>query len=215
MADVDARDVAEEMLAHPSPVVTAGDLAAELDCSPRHALNLLRGLEAADVVESRETGARAVAWWHRDRVRPPNPDSHDDAERDAHEPRPVGETHRDTHPDRDGGGGREQHDDEVREAVARAAEYWEDDDRLDDRREAALAVLDAVRESEHGLTKSEILDRFADEYAVEGQSEGTWWRRNLAEGAEDADAPAPLQLVAEYSRGTHKWRWAGLDGDGE
>lgn len=76
----------------------------------------------------------------------------------------------------------------------------------------ATAVLEAVRENEHELTKTEIGDRFADEYSVDGQSESTWWRRNPTEGAEDEATPAPLRLVADYSQGTHKWQWVGLSG---
>jgi hypothetical protein len=98
--------------------------------------------------------------------------------------------------------------DEVALAVARGAEHWDDDSRLADRRAAATAVLSALRDSDAPLTRSEIVDRFYDEYSVAGQSEDTWWRRNLAEGADGA--PAPLQLVASYTNGVG-WEWTGLD----
>lgn len=217
--EIDAGDVVEALLGHPSPVVTAPDLAADLGCSGRHVLNLLRGLEATGVVESRDVGARAVAWWHRDRVLPPPAEREEPAERDVDEspdpdPRPADLEGDDLAADGARGAGEPVVDDVhpgVREAVDRAAEWWGDDDRLDDRREAATVVLEAVRESDAGLSKRDILAQFAEEYDVAGQSERTWWRRNLAEGAEEDDAPAPLRLVADYSRGTHRWTWTGLD----
>lgn len=52
------------------PIVTASEVAEELDCSSRHALDLLRLLERANAVQSKTVGAHAVAWWHVDRVTP-------------------------------------------------------------------------------------------------------------------------------------------------
>lgn len=216
MTDVGGDDVAEAMVAHPSPVVTAGDLAEELGCTPRHALNVLRGLEAAGVVGSRTVGAKAVAWWHVDRVRPPPTDADEAADTPERERRP------DPAAVEEGGSddGRDEQDDDgglegippdrredVEEAVARAAAAWGDEgDRLEARKEAARAVLLALAARGEGLSKSEIQEEFAGRYPVEGQSADTWWRRNLAESS-----PAPLRLVAEYSRGTGEWRWTGLD----
>ena len=61
---------------------------------------------------------------------------------------------------------------EVREAVDRAAEWWDDDDRLPARRKAATVVLEAIRESESGLSKTDILEQYADKYAVDGRARG-------------------------------------------
>ena len=70
MSEVDLEDVEAAMLRHEDPVVTAGELAEELPCSSRHVLDFLRLLERAGDVESKQTGARAVAWWHVERVLP-------------------------------------------------------------------------------------------------------------------------------------------------
>jgi len=78
MSEVDLEDVETAMLRNAEPVVTAGELAEELPCSSRHVLDLLRLLERAGAVESKQTGARAVAWWHVERVHPPQvpPEEH-------------------------------------------------------------------------------------------------------------------------------------------
>lgn len=137
-----------------------------------------------------------------------------DAERDG--PRAAHEKDRDAREIEEGTADDQRSDrqKQVDRAVDRAAEHWGDSGaRLEARREAARAVLSALAEHDHGLTKTEIVRDFYGEHPVDGQSETTWWRRNLAEGAEDG--PAPLGLVAEYSRGTHKWTWTGFDTEEE
>jgi hypothetical protein len=73
--DVSLDEVEAALLTHPEPVVTVSDLTDELDCSDRHMLTLLRSLEYAGTVQSKQTGARAIAWWHTARVRSPLPTS--------------------------------------------------------------------------------------------------------------------------------------------
>lgn len=76
---------------HPDPVVSARDVAETLleesdvydDVGDprREALGDLRLLEKGGFVRSKEIGARAIAWWHRDRVvaaPPEHPDEHPD-----------------------------------------------------------------------------------------------------------------------------------------
>jgi hypothetical protein len=222
-----------------APVATAPEIATDLPVGRRAVLDKLRLLEAAGEVGSKSVGAHATVWWPLPSKEPSTEPSkeptteQEPAETPSEEPStaPSSENQQsEREPSSEPSAGLSKEpstelstesdaplcadpDDvppDVREAVDRAAEYWGDDGRLDDRREATRVVLSAI-ESEAGLTKSEIVDRYADEYAVEGQTEETWWRRNLAEGAEGAEAPAPLKLVAEYVRATHKWRWTGLD----
>ncbi len=50
------------------------------------------------------------------------------------------------------------------------------------------------------MSKSEIIEEFYAEYPVDGQSENTWWRKNIAECN-----PAPLKQLAEYNPATQKW----------
>lgn len=46
-----------------APVVTAGDVAAELGCTPEAVTTKLKQLNAQGRVARRQVGARAVVWW--------------------------------------------------------------------------------------------------------------------------------------------------------
>lgn len=82
--------------------------------------------------------------------------------------------------------------DGVHAAVDHVAASWDDDDRLEDRKAAARAVLEyAVTTDEH-VSKSVAVDRFHAEYAVADQSIDTWWRQTVR---------PVLQAVGEHSRG--------------
>lgn len=95
--------------------------------------------------------------------------------------------------------------DVIEAAIERAAESWDDDDaRTEARKAAAQAVLEALREEPR--SRSEIVDEFADEYAVAGQNDDTWWRKNLAECPD-----APLKALATYDAGSQQWRWSGAE----
>jgi hypothetical protein len=196
--------------------LTSNEVADRAGCSRRTALNRLHDLADAGDVASKKVGGRARVWWvphSRDAAVVDAPaeaavDTY--AAEQAHVPAESApdETSVDTTPERDDGGHADDSvHDEVAVAVARAAEHWDDDSRLADRRAAATAVLSALRDSDDPLSRSDIVDRFYDEYPVAGQAKDTWWRRNLAEGADGA--PAPLRLVASYSNGVG-WEWTGL-----
>lgn len=80
----------------------------------------------------------------------------------------------------------------VDRVVDAVAESWEVDDRLDDRKAAAAAVLtDAVTSGDY-IGQSDAIERFHDEYAVDGQGPKTWWKQNARE---------VLSAVGTYSRG--------------
>lgn len=68
---------------------------------------------------------------------------------------------------------------DVARAVETVAESWGDDpERLAARKAAATAVLTAALE-EGPIGRSEAVERFYAEYSVGGQSERTWWRKNV------------------------------------
>lgn len=188
------------------PVVTAGGLADDLDCSSRHALDLLRLLERTGDVRSKKVGARAVAWWHVDRVRDP-PRSHERTTKER--PTNSERTTRDQ-PAHDEGTDEEPLEGEgiettgaIEQAIEQAAEQWDDTpERIEQRKQAARAALAAIREQP--MSKSDVLEEVQQRYPVDGQSKRTWWRRNLSE----CD-PSPLKQLAEYSNATKKWEWVG------
>jgi hypothetical protein len=186
MTDITLDDVAAALRDHEDPVTTAPELADRLDCSRRHALDMLRLLERAGDADSKRIGGRAIAWWHVDRVRSANEVTTDDVQEAS--------------VDEDNGG----EEDVVEQVVDEASELWGDTgDRLQQRRAVVRVVLNAIRDEP--ASKSELIDRYYDEYPVKGQGKQSWWRNNLTEGA------APLRRVAEYRPATHEWVWTGLD----
>lgn len=196
--------------------LTSNEVADRAGCSRRTALNRLHDLADAGDVASKKVGGRARVWWvphSRDADAVDEPaeaavDTYADEQAHVAAESAPDETTVDTTPKPDAGGHADASvHDEVAAAVDRAAEHWDDDSRLAGRRAAATAVLSALRDSDDPLSRSDIVDRFYDEYPVAGQSEDTWWRRNLAEGADGA--PAPLKLVASYTNSVG-WEWTGL-----
>lgn len=86
-------------------------------------------------------------------------------------------------------------DGRVRATVERVAESWEDDsDRLDARKRAAVAGLQYALDAESAVGRSEVVDALHGEYAVPGQSERTWYRKNIRPVLAD---------IANYSHGEH------------
>lgn len=93
--------------------------------------------------------------------------------------------------------------DEIEQAVNAAAESWADPpERIEARKDAARAVLSALRE--RPMSKGEIIEDIHPEHPVEGQSARTWWRKNLSESN-----PSPLKQLATYSNSTKKWEYTG------
>lgn len=82
--------------------------------------------------------------------------------------------------------------DDVARAVARVAESWSDDpDRLEARKAAATVVLTAALEAD-AIGRAEAVEGYFHEYPVPGQSERTWWRKNVR---------PVLSEYGEYSQG--------------
>lgn len=204
MANLD--DVADAMLRHESPVVTAGDLADDLDVTSRHVLDLLRLLERAGEVESKDVGARAVAWWHEERVCGPRlpPEDHPaqsdlrDHEADAGGPeRDVG---REPTDDRDEQGGDLDADLEALDLPGAGG-------LLNVRREAVRGCYELLRR-EGTASRSDFIEQVyeSDEFDRAGyETSAGWWNtigkkglRGLAERRDDVAAP---------SEGAHQWRF--------
>lgn len=55
------------MRAAETPVVTASDVADELDCTPEAVTSKLKQLQDHGRVDRRKVGARAVVWWPTER----------------------------------------------------------------------------------------------------------------------------------------------------
>lgn len=56
---------------------------------------------------------------------------------------------------------------------------WDRDDRLEDRKAAAVAVLEHALETGEHVSKSDAVDVFHDSHSVDGQNTETWWRQNV------------------------------------
>lgn len=198
MADVDLDDVEDAIREYPDPVVKANEISDQLGCTSRHVLDLLRLLERAGAVESKEIGARAVAWWHVDRVI---------NEGSTNESRDFNESITNEQPTNNEQTNQQENSEgitkEIEQAVDQAAEQWDDPpDRIEQRKQAARAALEAIRE--RPMRKSDILDKIEPKHSVDGQSPRTWWRANLSECS-----PSPLKELASYSNATKKWEWVG------
>lgn len=183
------------MLEHPDPVVTAGELAEEMGCSSRHALDLLRSLEHVGDVESKDVGARAVAWWHVDRVRSPRTTQpQGDEERRVSEGTTV-ESPSEAHTAREKEQSKPPTESEIRdevwEIVDEVASGWEEDSRLENRRLAAATALQYAIDHQGVGKSSDVLEEIREKYPVEGQNEETYWRQNIRD---------ILQKVGEYSK---------------
>lgn len=83
----------------------------------------------------------------------------------------------------------------VSAVVEQVSDGWEDtDERMHARRAAAVAVLQHTIDTGNAVGKADAIDEFLPEYAVEGQGDDTWWRKNIRPVLSD---------VGDYSNGQH------------
>lgn len=82
-------------------------------------------------------------------------------------------------------------DDQLDDVVDEVSAGWDDDDRLEDRRAAARAALELLRDRGR-LGRTVATEELLPEYAVDRQDDRTWWRRTVR---------PVLSEVASYSRG--------------
>lgn len=102
----------------------------------------------------------------------------------------------------DTGGGRDdglrapsEIDEAVWAVVDEVAAGWDDDDRLEARRNAAALALQHAVDTEGYVGRSdEAIQRIREQWPVAGQDDETWWRQNVR---------AVLQEVGDYSKGHH------------
>lgn len=187
--------VESEVKYHPDPVVTATEIADQLeDVSRRDVLDDLRVLERTGELERKKVGARAVAWWHTERVVPAPP--RDPA--DHPDQRGLEETATDPgrRPDREASA------DEIIDGL----DLPGSGDTLEARRDAVRACYEYLR-SEGEATKSEFQNDVYPDHSGRYKSDGGWWNavgkqglREVAEQVETIDAPA---------EGEHIWQWTG------
>jgi hypothetical protein len=82
-------------------------------------------------------------------------------------------------------------DERIKEIVADVSESWEDaPDRLAARRDAARAALSLAFER-GSLSKSEALSDVRPNHEVDGQSNETWWRKNVRPVLQEVGEHAP------------------------
>lgn len=186
-------DVLAAVRAH-EPAATS-EVADELGVTRQSADYRLRRLRDAGRVNSKKIGASLV-WFPADDV--------DDAPANTAagegQQRPESALHSERGPDVvDAGEGDEDAETDVLDVVETVAEEWDDSpDRLDARKAAARAVLAHAVESGEHVGKSDAVERFFDEYPVEGQKTETWWRKNIRNDI--------LSELGEYSQGNGGYR---------
>lgn len=138
-----------------------------------------RLIEQADAAENEETDTR-----ERTRERP-----------EATEPEP--EPEEDTEP-----ADSATADDAVAAVVDHVSDGWEDtDERLRARRAAARAVLQHAIDTGEAVGRTDAVEKFLPDYAVDGQNEETWYRKNIR---------PVLKHVGDYSSGQHGYVVDGL-----
>ena len=186
--------------------VTAGDVVDEQGIARRTAHNKLNALVERGELETRKIGARGRVWWVPLPADESTPERREKSVQDdavatttnSLEPAPGTETRRETDAGRAGEHGTD--DDTARlvaDVVDAVASSWDADDRVDDRKAAAEAILEyAVATGEH-VGETTAVDEFRDEHPVAGQNPTTWWRQNARE---------VLSEVGEYSRGHGGYR---------
>lgn len=200
MADLD--DVLEALRDHINetgrPIATAPEVAERLDQTRRATLQDLQVLARTGEVERHEVGGRSIVWWPATGAsaeQAADAQRDHDGDREPDDDEPTCELTA------------EAVDDEVARAVELGSQSWEDrPQKLEARRAAARAVLEAIRDAPKA--KDELLE-LRESYPVEEQSARTWWRNNLK--SERADHDGPLDYVAEFDRSENKFRWTGFD----
>ena len=200
---VDDAEVLAAVRAH-DPAATS-EVAEEVGISRQGTDRRLRALRDVGEVSSKKIGASLVWFMPRDTGSQPPRDARGSPEtrpRDERDQSAAAVTDTPSTTDAAGEAG-----DVIDAAVDKAAESWEDDEaRLAARKNAARAVLEGLRE--RPMSRGEMVERYYDDYDISGQSEDTWYRKNLAECEN-----APLKAVASYNSGTRKWEFDASGGD--
>jgi hypothetical protein len=98
-------------------------------------------------------------------------------------------------------------DQEVADVVDRVSASWDDDARLENRRRAAMAVLQFALDTGEDVGKShQIVDAAIEAYPVEEQNRETYYLKNLR---------SVLSEVGNYSAAARGYTVDGLPGEGD
>ena len=92
-------------------------------------------------------------------------------------------------------------DGDLDELVDKVGREWQGD--TDERRKAALAALEWLRNDGGPAGASDFRGALLPSYAVDGQNETTWWRKTVRPTLQ---AAADRDLV-RYRPGHHDYRW--------
>jgi hypothetical protein len=218
---VDTETVAHALRSHPDAVTSVRDVADVLqeDVSDTHVRQRLRELEASGDVASKKVGARAVAWWHVDRVRPPVSSSSDD--RGQSDPEDVDESRSSTT-------SRAQPEDGSKQGLSGKQSLSTPDledvvDRLElpsgknpDECVDALSAAYERLQAEGSMTKADVVADVMPEhpigYDVDAMREkldagdryrGAWWRKIVKPGLDE------IPDVEKPTGGHSQWRYTG------
>jgi hypothetical protein len=187
---VEIHEVERALLRARPAVVTAPQIADELDCSSEHVRQHLSALEAVEKAESLSAGARAKVYWHPSRTTPPEqpPEDHPDQARLDHDPSGGVEERGDQEASSD------DQDDGQDDPVA-TLDLPGSGETLERRRDAVRACLQYLRR-EGSATKKEFIDNVFSENPAGYQSSGGWWNaigagvREVAEQRDELVAPS-------------------------
>lgn len=214
-------DVLEELNRHVretgEPIATARDLAEGLPVTRRTVLQRLDVLEARGDVGSRDVGRGRAFWpsWAEPSEVPPAEPQEEPQSMNRHteamdrhtptvppaeaseEPReePAPEAPADPPSESDG---------DVLEAIVDdVARDWTGETKQQ-RREAALAALQWLRDDGGPASASDVREALLPAYDVDGQSKQTWWRTS----ARPALSEATERGLATYEHGKHVYTWS-------
>ena len=167
------------------PVLPTAAIAEELPIKHRGTLKRLNRLLDEGRINRMEVGPRGQVWYvDEDETAAETPqidaDESDDQRDRLVEPEPESD---------------KTDEQRIEAVVDNIAEGWtDDDDRLADRKAAARAVLEHAINTGNAVGKSDAVDTFYDQYPVDGQSEDTWWRKNVR---------PVLREIGTYSNAEH------------
>lgn len=177
------------------------DVTNRVGCSYELAYKRLNQLEDDEQVTSRKVG-NARLWQLVDEHDPADGptatsvESAPDRPESGPEPEPGREPTSETEPTHSARATAESVVDAVAAGRVEGGERWDRDDRLEDRKAAAVAVLEHAIESGEHVGRSAAVE-FHDEYPVDGQNTETWWRQNVR---------PVLAAVGDYSNGYHGYQ---------
>lgn len=202
----DLRELETEVATYEDPVFTVPEMAEEIGASDTHTRDLLRLLERSGVVESKQVGARAVAWWCVERVDPPlvAPEDHPDQE----DIKVFAESEADESAERaprDGPGDVEADGPVDVEDVVADVDISGYGDVREDRREAIAFMLRHLRDA--GRTKGSQLQSVVHGNADTGyQTAESFWKNCGQPALKDLRDRGVVELVDEAGG---VWGWSG------